>query len=100
MRPIDGDALEVQMTEHYRELIEENGFYDQYNMGYHDAIHAVIHAEAIPPVVRCKDCANKWVATGALPYQTRGDLYCIRWGCALVERDDYCSYGELEADND
>lgn len=63
---------------------------DEYNTNhvYIDRIIDEIDNAPDAEVIRCKDCSRGDQYASRPPY-----IYCMEYG-RLVEKDDYCSYGE------
>jgi hypothetical protein len=94
--PITLESFTRHMTKH-REP------YDQYDMGYVDAVEQIENfleyntVDAVE-VVRCKDCVH-WYETEGVCLKIYSDGAVSPYAWQDRNPDDYCSYGERK-DND
>jgi hypothetical protein len=72
----------------------ENGYAKGYTEGKKDAMKAINNTPTVDAVevVRCKDCGRGDQYANRPPY-----IYCMEHS-KLVDKDDFCSYGERKTD--
>lgn len=106
-RYINADNLIKKMQEQYNDLLNKDGYYDNFTQGYGDALSTVENEMTadVAKVVRCKDC-KYWDAVKNPKYKDTGvcipprkDLggYCVRRGATNC--NDFCSQGERMTNN-